>query len=127
MKARVRFSGVNEVLKGYELYEENFVYVCQMALSDAIQFAANLARRKAPWTDRTGNARNSLLASAQTTRATDGKIYGKFGINVYYGKYLEFKNNGKYAIIGPIVRSRIIEIRMRENIQSIGVHVRRVA
>lgn len=70
----------------------------------------NYMRNNAPWTDRTGNARNGLLARA----FRDGD---EVGIDLFhsvpYGIWLEVKQSGQYAIIqptidhmGPIVMAR---------------------
>lgn len=60
-------------------------------------------RANAPWTDRTTNARNGLAAILDhqpplyRLRLTHG---------VSYGIWLEVKNNGRYAIILPSLRSQ---------------------
>ena len=51
-----------------------------------------------PWTDRTGAAR----ASIHTEFSKSVNIYSlAYGIGVYYGKYLELSNGGKYRVVGP--------------------------
>jgi hypothetical protein len=59
------------------------------------------ARSGAPWTDRTGNARQGLFAKAYT----DGE---KMGIVLYhsvpYGIWLEVRWSGRYAIIIPTIQ-----------------------
>jgi hypothetical protein len=55
-------------------------------------------RSNAPWTDRTGNARNGLFAVTQTsTNAVAIVLYH----SVPYGIWLELRWSGKYAIITP--------------------------
>jgi hypothetical protein len=60
----------------------------------------NYMRNEAPWTDRTGNARNGLLARAF-------KEGDSVGIDLFhsvpYGIFLEAKHNGAYAIIQPTI------------------------
>ena len=57
-------------------------------------------RSTAPWTDRTGNARQGLFAKAF-------KDAGEVGIVAYhtmpYGIWLEVKHEGQYAVITPTV------------------------
>lgn len=55
-------------------------------------------KENAPWTDRTGNARQSLYTRVdrQPQQIT---ITLDHGVN--YGVYLEFRNAGRYAIIDP--------------------------
>lgn len=61
--------------------------------------AETYARTNAPWTDRTGNARNGLFAQH------DKEPMVRHSLTVYgtmpYTFWLEVKYSGKYAIIGP--------------------------
>lgn len=56
-------------------------------------------RTNAPWTDRTGNARNGLFAQHESEPMV------KHSLTLYhtmsYGYWLEIRWSGKYAIIGP--------------------------
>lgn len=55
-------------------------------------------KRNAPWTDRTGNARQTLHSEVEelvnVTVIT-------FAHGMDYGRYLELSHGGRYAIIGP--------------------------
>lgn len=53
----------------------------------------------APWTDRTGNARNGLFAKAGHERAQRHWI--DLGHRVNYGIWLEIRFAGRYAIVLP--------------------------
>lgn len=61
--------------------------------------AASMMRQNAPWTDRTGNARNGLKADH------NGQPMVKHELVLYhsmpYGLWLEVRWSGRYAIIGP--------------------------
>lgn len=61
--------------------------------------AETYARVNAPWTDRTGNARNGLFAKH------DSEPMVRHELTVYgtmpYTFWLEVRWSGKYAIIGP--------------------------
>ena len=59
------------------------------------------AKREAPWTDRTGNARNSI--GGYTDDSNKDNPVGILSIGVYYGVFLELKNNGKYRIVWPML------------------------
>lgn len=73
----------------------------------------NYARKNAPWTDRTGNARQGLFATYSAGReAFLSSSFGGDGTgqhvitlshSVNYGIWLEVRWAGKYAIIGPTV------------------------
>jgi hypothetical protein len=57
-------------------------------------------RANAPWTDRTGNARNGLFTQVQvSTNEVAIVLYH----SVPYGIWLELRWSGKYAIITPML------------------------
>lgn len=60
------------------------------------------AKMNRPWTDRTGEARRTITAFAKHA-SNSQKIRITLQDGVYYGKYLEYCNGGKYAIIEPTV------------------------
>ena len=60
----------------------------------------NYAKTNAPWTDRTGNARNGLAARSYRDGQETGIILYH---QVPYGIYLETRWDGRYAIIDPTI------------------------
>lgn len=60
------------------------------------------AKTNRPWTDRTGKARQTIKGFAKHA-SNASKIRITLQDGVYYGKYLEYCNGGKYAIIEPTV------------------------
>jgi hypothetical protein len=64
------------------------------------------AKANAPWTDRTGNARQSLFAVTDLAEDTI-TLYLSHGMD--YGKWLELCNQGKYAIILPALQAHYHE------------------
>jgi len=66
------------------------------------------ARQNAPWEDRTGNARTGLFATVEREAAeTLVTIYLSHGHTIYYGRFLELCNGGRYAIIQPTVEANL--------------------
>lgn len=61
---------------------------------------ANYAKLNAPWTDRTGNARNGLSAQPFSEGDTVGIVLYH---SVSYGIWLEVRWGGRYAIINPTI------------------------
>ena len=63
-------------------------------------------KRNAPWTDRTGNARNRLFSRAfEVTSNPDVYEIGvQSGHGVSYGIWLEVRWSGRWAIVGPTVK-----------------------
>lgn len=67
----------------------------------------NYARNRAPWTDRTGHARQRL--SGTNTRITKGyKITLAHGVD--YGIWLELAHEKRFAIIQPTILANSQEI-----------------
>lgn len=72
------------------------------------------AKKHAPWTDRSGNARSGL--HAECNFGPEQNFYAEMVLahSVFYGIWLEVRFNGKYAILmptinhmGPILMRRI--------------------
>jgi hypothetical protein len=76
-------------------------------------------KRDAPWTNRTGDARRGLFATAEQINQDMIKLYLSHGPDIYYGVFLELKNAGRYAIVGP-TWERYIEIVRRELQRRLG-------
>ncbi len=55
-------------------------------------------KQNAVWTDRTSNARQSLYAEVEALLFS---IAISFDHGMEYGYWLEFANQGEYAIVGP--------------------------
>lgn len=76
------------------------------AVFDLAQFFAakieTYAKQHAPWTDRTGNARQGLTARAFRTATAVSIILWH---SVTYGIWLEVKNAGKFAAILPTLEA----------------------
>ena len=71
----------------------------------ATYFAARIesyAKQNAPWTDRTGNARQGLTARSFRTATAVSIILWH---SVSYGIWLEVKNAGRFAVILPTLEA----------------------
>lgn len=66
------------------------------------------AKTGAPWTDRTGNARQGLQGLVEDLSETTVALYLTHGME--YGIFLELKNQGRYAIILPTLEAKYGEI-----------------
>lgn len=63
-----------------------------------------MAKRNAPWTDRTSNARNGLFANAVIEPKKRYAIV--LAHSVPYGIWLEVRFSGRYAVILPTVNRK---------------------
>lgn len=87
------------------------VFVAILAVAQYIATKAqNEMRHSAPWTDRTGNARNALFSLAQPMARDIVVIYFSHGSAIEYGIYLETNYSGKYAVIVPTIQRLLPEI-----------------
>jgi hypothetical protein len=59
---------------------------------------ANYMKANAPWTDRTGNARQALYTAVEVVNSMVELIMSH---GVEYGIFLELKNAGHFAIVNP--------------------------
>lgn len=66
------------------------------------RFAEGWARKNAPWTDRTGNARSGLFTRTEINPGTSYTII--LSHTVPYGIWLEVRWDAKYAIIMPTLK-----------------------
>lgn len=73
----------------------------QSVLAEQAAVAEGDAKVTAPWTDRTGAARNSLYA---TSMATGNGGVLEVGHGVDYGIWLEVANAGRYAAVIPTLQ-----------------------
>jgi len=62
---------------------------------------ADWMKANAPWTDRTGNARQTLYTEVNHVVKSMVEIILSHGMS--YGVYLELNNAGRYAIIDPAI------------------------
>jgi hypothetical protein len=60
---------------------------------------ANWMKENAPWTDRTGNARQGLYTAVENVVNTMVELIMSHGVE--YGIFLELKNAGHFAIVNP--------------------------
>lgn len=99
----VQWSGIEDIQRNLDVYAQK---IHDAMLGVAQYFAPVLeteAKNNAPWTDRTGNARQGLNGFAEDVSATLVEIY--LAHKMDYGVWLELKNSGRYAIILPTLEN----------------------
>jgi len=82
----------------------------------------NHMRTSAPWTDRTGNARQGLFGRA--FRQGQGYVIVLYG-TVEYQIWLEVANSGQYKVIEPSLP--IVGAKVMNNLRGVMATMRRVA
>jgi hypothetical protein len=105
----------------------NAVHAVAVYVGQAMQ---NAGRAAAPWTDRTGNARSGLfyavdgfglrpvvgrvkitapedVSKTVTVSGDQDHLVIAFGHTVYYGKFLELSNGGRYAVVMSTLEAHV--------------------
>lgn len=92
--------GFDEVIRNLNALADRVEHKGEILLRAAAVRTVNEAKQRAPWRDRTGNARRSI--HEEFTKDAGG-MTESIGIGVFYGVYLELSHGGKYRVIDPVV------------------------
>ena len=87
---------VSKVLKGITDFDDAFDKALMVFAHSGAQKMEQYAKKNRKWTDRTGRARQSLNGSAFRI---DNGYRIQIAHGVYYGVYLEYAHERKYAIL----------------------------
>lgn len=98
MRSRVRIRNVDAISRGLHSLTREIKSEANQIIHRRMLEAVAFAQDKAPWTDRTGNARRSIDTS---DLSSGSELRHALLIGVDYGIWLELANQGKYRIIGP--------------------------
>jgi len=98
--------GIADQLRDYQNRVARIPAVGASAAAEAEEYA----KRMAPWKDRTGQARRRLKV-----RFLDrgGVWVLQFSHGVYYGRFLEYRWGGRYAILRPAAQIFVSRLRDR--------------
>lgn len=96
-----------ELARALELYGNRALAAVGAIAERTAGGMQNDARRNAPWTDRTGNARSGLFGMV----GREGPVFRiVLGHTMFYGVYLELSNGARYAIIMPTIEGALPEL-----------------
>ena len=109
MAAGMRWDGTKEFEQGFERYMKRVHFAIQQVATYWAVVFESYAKEKAPWTDRTSNARQSLHAWTEDLSQDVVRLWLSHGMD--YGLYLETKYAGQYAIIWPTIEQHLEAIR----------------
>ena len=108
MSREFQWQGVDNMLARIEVYKRNVVFaVRQVALYWSAVFES-YAKENAPWTDRTGNARQSLHTWVEES-PNMVRLYLSGGVD--YQIALETLYAGRFSIIWPTIQRHLPEIQ----------------
>lgn len=106
---KARWEGADDVKRNMSDYEGKVYHAVAQVAKYFAPIVETYAKQNAPWTDQTGNARQSLHAYVDELSTTVARLYLSHGRD--YGVYLETANSGRYAIIWPTLEEHIPKIR----------------
>ena len=112
--------GLKNVKTNLKYYRTKFKNKAEDVLDYTITQAESEAKRSAPWTDRTGNARRSI--TGVMLPATTDVISAALFIGMSYGVNLELSYQGRYRIIWPtITQARTSLLRNLKGLSNIRI------
>lgn len=85
-------------------FEASVLILCQISAMKMEEYAKN----EAPWTDRTGNARQNLKGQAEWI--SSDKIMIAVSHHMYYGYWLELAHDREYAILEESIEQNVEEL-----------------
>ncbi len=130
------------LIRGIEKYGHRALVAVQAVANYWGQMVQDEARTNAPWEDRTGNARGGLffavdgfdlgtligevtpdanhyMDEVEIESGSKDTLIITLGHTVYYGKFLELSNGGKYAIIMSTIETNLpaLEQMLRDTLR----------
>lgn len=107
-KARTEWRGLEQMSARLDAYGQQVLTAVQMIAGYWAGVFEAYAKENAPWTDRTSNARQGLHTFTQELGKETVAVY--LAHQMEYGKWLEVRWAGKYAIIWPTIEAHLPEI-----------------
>ena len=122
-----------ELIPNVEKYGEKVMVVVQAVATYWGEEIQDAARTRAPWEDRTGNARSGLffavdgfgmepvigyvtpeakskMSDVAIEEGDDNTLIVVLGHTVFYGKFLELSNGARYAIVMSTIEEHLPEL-----------------
>ena len=97
--AGVKWQGVADIQRNMDVYERKIYEALHKIAEYFAPVVETSAKQGAPWTDRTGNARQGLQGFVEDVSESVVLLVLQHGVD--YGVFLELKNQARYAIILP--------------------------
>jgi hypothetical protein len=97
-----------DLAKALDLYERKAMAAVAALAKYFEPVLEHYAKSHRPWTDRTGNARQTMFSVSEMAGDVV-RLYLSHGME--YGKWLELCNNGKYAVVMRTLEAHYGEIK----------------
>lgn len=111
-------TGVQQLQGNLDKFGKDALSKITTVMEYTITESEQYAKSAAPWTDRTGNARNSITGSGPTEKGKNIEAY--LAIGMFYGVYLEMGFQGRFRVIWPTLEAFTRDAFIR-NLRSAGL------
>lgn len=102
----------SQLAKAVDQYGERVLVAVTAVAGRIATIMQNSAKQNAPWTDRTGNARSGIFATAEQDLARGMVvIYLSHSAALDYGVWLELANGGRYGVIMQTIEAHLPELK----------------
>lgn len=105
----LQWQGVDDMIRRLQEYNNRVIWAVKQVAQYWAAVLESYAKEKAPWVDRTGNARQSLHAYVEELSGDTVRLYLSHG--VHYGIFLETKWAGRYGIVWATIQRHLDPIR----------------
>ncbi|AMB17234.1 hypothetical protein SEA_WEISS13_20 [Mycobacterium phage Weiss13] len=119
--AQIKITGIDQMALAMKEHDQKVKRAMAFEFKRAEPLATSYAKKNAPWTDRSGNARAGLHAKARSIDA--GNAFDlTMAHSVFYGIFLETRWSGKYAILLPTINyiGKILMQRIESRLGKLG-------
>ncbi len=101
-----------DLARAVEQYGEKVLVAVAAVAGRIATIMQNSAKRNAPWTDRTGNARSGLFGTVETDLSRQMVIiYLSHGATINYGVWLELAHSGKFGVVMREIERHLPELK----------------
>jgi len=111
MQVTFQWEGHQALITNLGLWGEQVQRIPHMVLEYYQPVLETYMKENAPWTDRTGNARQSLYTELEDLAKDIAVLYLAHGME--YGLWLEVRWAGRWSVIWPTIAAHLDEIGIR--------------
>lgn len=105
----LQWQGVDDMMRRLQEYNNRVIWAVKQVAQYWAAVLESYAKEKAPWTDRTGNARQSLHAYVEELSQDTVRLYLSHGVE--YGLWLEVKHASRWGIVWATIQRHLPAIQ----------------
>lgn len=106
---QIQWDGIEDIYRGMTSYEQKVLFAIRQVATYFAPILEAYAKEHAPWTDRTGHARQRLFTLVEDLSKDTVVLYLAHGVE--YGRFLEIRFAGRYQIVWTSIESHISEVQ----------------